>query len=380
MSPQSSRICIIGNHASALLLFRGPLITDIVAKGHNVLAFAPDYDDSTRVEMRAIGAEPVSYSLSRTGMNPLRDAADMLRLVFLLRRLKPDITISYTIKPVIYGSLAAWLAMIPRRFATIEGLGYIFSPVEGSESLNRRLLRSAVCWLYSVALKHANRVFFLNKDDIEEFLKSQIISLEKVFLMGGIGVDLDCWRPEPAVTKPVTFLLAARLLREKGIVEYARAAQLIRQKYPETRFTLLGTLDNNPGSLRRADVESWASEGILEWLGRVPDIRPLMASSSVFVLPSYYREGIPRSTQEAMAMARPVITTDAPGCRETVIDGNNGFLVPVRNAEALAAAMERFILQPELIESMGQASRRIAEERFDVHKINQVILREMGIS
>jgi len=262
----------------------------------------------------------------------------------------------------------------------IEGLGYVFTPPEGPEPLKRRILRGAVSMLYATALRCANRVFFLNKDDIEDFLKSHLVSSEKVFLLGGIGVDLHEWQPSPPITKSVTFLLAARLLREKGIVEYARAAQLIKQKHPGTRFILLGSLDTNPGALSRRDVEQWTSDGILEWPGHVPDVRPWFARSSVFVLPSYYREGVPRSTQEVMAMARPVITTDAPGCRDTVIDGENGFLVPVRDAEALAEAMERFILEPELIETMGQASRRIAEERFDVRKINQVILWEMGIS
>jgi len=383
MSPKPNsrlRIGIIGNQAFSLLNFRGPLLADMVRRGIEVFALAPDYDKATRAVVRALGAEPVDYSLSRTGMNPVRDATDMLRLAVLLRRLKPDITLGYAIKPVIYGTLAAWLAQVPRRFAMIEGLGYIFTPPEDAEPLTRRILRLVAILLYSASLRRASRVFFLNRDDIEEFLKSRIVSSEKVFLLGGIGVDLDYWRPAPPNMKHVTFLLAARLLREKGIVEYARAAWLIKQKHPNTRFVLLGNLDTNPGALSQHEIEQWAAEGILEWPGHVPDVRPWMAQASVFVLPSYYREGVPRSTQEAMAMARPVITTDAPGCRETVIDGKNGFLVPVHNVVALAAAMERFILLPGLIEKMGRASRSIAEERFDVHKINQVILQEMGMA
>ncbi|MHB8117601.1 MAG: glycosyltransferase family 4 protein [Methanothrix sp.] len=376
-----SHLCIsvIGNQAFSLLNFRGPLISDMVEKGHEVFALAPDYDKSTRASVRALGAEPMDYSLSRTGMNPIRDAVDTLRLALLLHRLKPEITLAYAIKPVIYGTLAASLARVPQRYGLISGLGYVFITPEGEEPLRRRLLRGAVEFLYSVALSRASRVFFQNKDDIKEFLSNDLVSPEKVVLLDGTGVDLDYWSPALPVREPVTFLLAARLLREKGIVEYAEAARLIRQKHPGTRFILIGGLDTNPGALSRAEVEAWATESILEWPGHVPDVRPWLAKASVFVLPSYYREGVPRSTQEAMAMARPVITTDAPGCRETVIDGKNGFLVPVRNVDALAAAMERFIMQPDLIEKMGRASRCIAKERFDARKINQVILQEMSI-
>lgn len=374
----SIRICIIGNQAFSLINFRGSLIEYMVGYGFEVFALAPDYDEDTRKVVRSLGAEPVDYSLSRTGMNPVKDAADILRLILLLRRLKPDITLSYAIKPVIYGTIAAWLAWIPQRFAMIEGLGYVYTPPESAEPIKRRALRGAVSMLYSTALRHASLVFFLNKDDLDEFSKRRVISPKKAFLLGGIGVDLDEWAPAPHVTKPVKFLLAARLLREKGIVEYAKAARLIKQKHHDTRFVLLGSLDTNPGTLSRDEIMAWVAEGTLEWPGHVADVRLWLAQTSVYVLPSY-REGVPRSTQEAMAMARAVITTDAPGCRETVVDGKNGFLVPVRDVKALSAAMERFILQPELIERMGQASRKIAEDRFDVHKVNQLILEQMGI-
>lgn len=361
-------ISIIGNQASSLLNFRGPLISYLIARGHEVSALAPDYDESTRAAVRALGASPVDYSLSRTGMNPFRDAADLLSLITLLRQQKPDVTLAFALKPAIYGTLAAWLAQVPLRFGTIEGLGYVFTPTEGADLLKRKMLKAVVVLLSAVALRRAAGVFFLNKDDLNEFLESHILPSHKAILLGGIGVDLGQWPDSPSVARPVTFLLAARLLREKGIAEYANAAKLIKPKHPDTRFILLGSLDSNPGGLSRREIEEWTADGTLEWPGYVPDVRPWLEQTSVFVFPSYYREGVPRIIQEAMAMARPVITTDAPGCRENVIDGENGFLVPVRNPDALAVAMERFILQPELIERMGRASRIIAEERFDVHK------------
>lgn len=372
------RICIIGNQAFSLLNFRGPIIADMVRRSLDVFALAPDYEEDTRAAVRALGAEPVDYSLSRTGMNPVRDAADMLRLTFLLRQLKPNITLAYIPKSVIYGTLAAWLAQVPRRFALITGLGYAFTPSARSESLTRRLLQELVLHLYRAALRHADKVFFQNDDDRALFINEKAVREAQSIRINGTGVDLDRWQPAPPVTNPVTFLLAARLLLEKGIVEFVEAARRVKAMHPESRFILLGGLDTNPGALSCAEVEAWVAEGILEWPGHVQDVRSWLALTSIFVLPSY-REGVPRSTQEAMAMARPIITTDAPGCRETVIEGVNGFLVSVQDVETLAVAMERFILQPDLIKSMGQASRRIAEERFDVRKINLIILKEMGI-
>lgn len=375
---ETVRIALIGNQAFSLLNFRGPLIRDLVDAGVEVYALAPDYDQDLRTLVRALGAVPVDFSLSRTGMNPLRDGLDMVRLALVLRRLRLDMSLCYFIKPVIYGTLAAWLAGVPRRFAMIEGLGYVFTPSGGVEPWRRRVLRHTVIRLYRLALRRAERVLFLNDEDIAEFVSRGIVPAASAKKLGGIGVDLSEWQPVPPVTEPVTFLLAARLLREKGIVEYAEAARRVKAKYPTARFVLLGDLDSNPGGLGRAEVESWVTEGILEWPGHV-EVKPWLAQASVYVLPSYYREGVPRSTQEALAMGRPVITSDAPGCRETVVDGENGFLVPVRDVEALAERMLWFVEHPEAIGPMGVQSRRLAEARFDVRQINRRLMALLGV-
>ncbi|MBO8143310.1 MAG: glycosyltransferase family 4 protein [Thermodesulfobacterium sp.] len=351
----------------------------MVERGHEVLALAPDYDDKTKERIKALGAVPIDYYLSRTGLNPFQDAYTFLQLFFLLRKLKPDVVLSYAVKPVIYGTLAAWLARVPRRFALVAGLGYVFTSTREQERVTKKLLRKLVSLLYREAFHRATRVFFQNPDDLQEFYLRGLAKREKSVLIGATGVDMKAFSPTPPVQNPVTFLLVARLLREKGIYEFVEAAKRIKSKYPNTRFLLVGGLDSNPGSIKREEVEDWVKEGIIEWPGHVEDVRQWISQASVFVLPSFYREGVPRSIQEAMAMGRPVITTDAPGCRETVIDGINGFLVPVQDVEALAQAMERFIQKPELIEKMGKESRRIAEERFDVHKINARFLRELGL-
>ena len=373
------RFALITSQAFSLSNFRGPLITALVAQGVEVFAFAPDFDEHTRASVRLLGATPIDCSLSRTGMNPLLDVVSVWRLAALLKRLRIETSFTYFIKPVIFGNLAAYFARVPKRFCMIEGLGYVFSPPVGGEPVKRKGLRAIVSLLYKWSLTHADRVFLLNDDDIHEMVRRGLVQPAQVVKLNGIGVDLVDWMPAPDVTQPITFLLAARLLREKGIVEYAEAARVVKSQYPSTRFILLGGVDPNPGSLNTHEVSEWVKEGLLEWPGHVP-VQPWLAQASVYVLPSYYREGVPRSTQEAMAMGRAVITTDAPGCRETVVHGLNGFLVPVRDAVALADAMMRFIKQPELIETMGKASRALAVERFDVHKVNAVILAAMGIT
>jgi len=373
-----SRVAIISPYARSLISFRGKLIETLCQQRCTVYVLAPDYTPTIREQVCILGAMPVDYILDRAGTHPLRDLRTLGQLIRILNQLRPDIVFSYNIKPVVYGTLAAWITRCPKRIAWINGLGYNFID-DPNTGLRQRLLRRMVRTMYRLALRTAHRVCFQNSDDLSEMVYMGLTPSEKAVLIGPSGVDLSEWLPTPPIFEPITFTLAARLLREKGIVEFAQAAQRIKQHYPNTRFLLLGGLDTNPGALREHEVRQWAEAGILEWHGHVPDVRPYFAQTSVYVLPSYYREGVPRSTQEAMAMARPVITTDAPGCRETVVDGVNGFLVPPRDVEALVRAMERFILQPELILSMGQASRKLAEERFDVHKINQRILEVIGI-
>jgi glycosyltransferase involved in cell wall biosynthesis len=371
------RIGIIANTAFSLINFRGPLIEEMVRRGMTVFAFAPDYDARARAAVRSLGATPVDFSLSRAGMNPFRDLIDLVKLSCQLRNLKLDASFCYFIKPVIYGTLAATLAGISRRVAMIEGAGYVFT--EGERfGLHRRVLRTLVIGLYKLALSQTQRVFMLNPDDREMFARLRMVEPEKVRLLTGIGVDLNQFIVKETSAESVSFILIARLLKEKGIYDYVEAARIVRRQHPRARFVLLGSVDLNPGSISQEEVRAWVAEGLIEWPGHVSDVKPWIADASVFVLPSY-REGLPRSTQEVMAMGKPVITTDVPGCRETVEHGVNGFKVPVRDPFALAEAMLSFIRAPHLVKSMGRASRRKAEQTFDVHKINAEILEAIGI-
>lgn len=372
-------VAIIASIAYSLSNFRGPLIREFVAAGWHVLALAPDYDTTTRAAVAALGAEPLDCALERAGMRPLVDLVHAVRLARQLRRLKPDLVFSYFIKPVIYGSIAAWMARIPRRFALVAGLGYVFTANGEEHTPKRRLLRAIASGLYWLGFKACRRVFFQNQDDIDQFVGAGLLPAGKAVRLAGSGVDLSRLKPALPVIQPVTFLLMARLLREKGIVEYVDAARMIRADRPDARFLLLGGVDPNPGGLTAEQVDMWMAEGTIEWLGHLNDVRPILAGCSVYVLPSY-REGMPRSTQEAMAMAKPIVSTDVPGCRDTVVEGVNGYLVAARDSIALAAAMRRFIDDPSLIAPFGQASRRLAEERYDVNRINQVILKTLDVA
>jgi glycosyltransferase involved in cell wall biosynthesis len=370
-------LAIVMSHGVSLVIFRKSLIEELVARNIEVYALAPDYSPQSKAAVVAMGAVPIDFSMRRTGLNPLMDFKTLMDLVRLLRRLNPDVVSSYSTKSVIYGTIAARFAGVQARHAMVEGLGFAFTETTGRGGWQRRLLRVIAALLYRNALRVASSVTFLNPEDRDLFIKARIVEEKKAHLVCGIGVDLQEWKALPAHCNPVSFTLTARLLREKGVAEFVEAAKRIRRTHPEVRFVLLGEIDSNPGGYSEGEVNAWVAAGWVEWPGYV-DVRPWLAQTSVFVLPSY-REGLPRSTQEAMAMGRAVITTAVPGCRETVVEGVNGFMVPPRDVASLVERMMRFIEEPALIAKMGAASRKLAEERFDVRGINAQLLSRMGV-
>jgi glycosyltransferase involved in cell wall biosynthesis len=372
-------LAFITSQAFSVYNFRGPLIRLLVDQGITVFALAPDYDAVSRGKVLELGANPIDFRLSRAGFNPIRDFFDSLHLLLVLRDLKVDAIFAYFIKPVIYGTLAAVIVGVKKRFAMIEGAGFVFNEYQSNSNL-RILLRFIVTCLYRFSLHFADRVFFLNPDDKCLFIETGMVDRNKVTLLNGIGVDLDHFSTKPPVIQPVSFVMVARLLREKGVYDYVEAARLIKSMHPDVRFFLLGSVDANPESLSQAEIDAWQTEGLIVCPGHVSDVRDWIEHVSVFVLPSYYREGLPRSIMEAMAMGRPIITSDTVGCRETVEEGINGFKVPARSPNLLADAMMAFIQQPELISEMGAKSRQFAQNKYDVIKINMQILADLGIS
>ncbi|MEV3832242.1 glycosyltransferase family 4 protein [Aeromonas allosaccharophila] len=362
------------NHSPGLLIFRRDFIQYLVNQGHTVYAFALDYSPEAKATVVALGAIPVDYALSKTGVNPIRDLKDTLALAKKLKAVQPDVVFSFFVKPSIYGTLAAKLAGVPRRIAMLEGLGYIHTPNKSGFSLKKRLLQLVHGCLCTIGYAFADKVLFLNPDDPNDLARKSLVYIEKFQVLGPIGLDLEAYPYKPISTyEPMRFIFIARLLAEKGIFEYLQAARLVKRTYPNAEFIVLGGLDpENPASLSSAQLNEVIKENIIIYPGHVSNVPEWIASSHVFVLPSY-REGYPRSTQEAMAIGRAVITTDVPGCRETVIDGVNGFLIPPFDSSRLAEKMLYLIEHPEEIQRMGNESYRIAKQCFDVHGINPIL-------
>ena len=368
-------ILVIASHPKSLILFRGPLIRELIGLGYKIIACAPGNDNSTSSKLNALGIRYCNIPLKRQGFNIFHDIQTIFHLVKLIQFEKPGIILGYTIKPVIYGSLAAHYAGVKNIYSIITGIGYTLY----DETPKQKAIGLIVRKLYRFALQYNKKVFFQNPDDLDYFWANKLIGPEeKSIIVNGSGVDLDHYKKCPPILSPITFLLISRLLKEKGIIEFAEAAKRLKMKYPDTNYQLIGWIDDSPSAISASQVDRWEDEGTIEYLGFKEDVRPFIEKTSIYVLPSY-REGTPRTVLEAMAMGRPIITTDAPGCRETVEHGRNGFLIPIKNSEALAKAMEQFIRNSTLVEKMGKESRKIAEEKYDVYKINKVIMNAMDL-
>lgn len=368
-------VILIASYAPSLWILRTDLIEELIRRGYRVLACAPTHKGASE-QLRSLGAEFVPVGPDRTSLNPVYDLLYLWKLWRLCRRTRPVVIISYTAKPVVWGSLAGNIAGVANVVAMITGLGSGFGDSRGSRTAVSLVLEL----LYRMALRRCNSVVFQNIDDQREFKKRRLIGKRQTsFVVNGSGVDLLKFRVVELPRAPV-FLLVARLLREKGIREFCEAAAQIRRKYPEARFRLVGWFDPcNPRAISPGELETWCSKGTTEYRGPVEDVRPEIAQCRVYVLPSYYREGTPRTVLEAMAMGRPVITTDAPGCRETVRHGWNGYLVPVRDSRALAEAIERFLCDPKLAEEMGENSRRMAESKYDARQVARNVISGAGL-
>ena len=371
--PAGRTLLINASFAPSLLNFRGRLIETLVARGHRVHVTAPDIGQSIAEDLEALGATPHKVAFARAGRNPIADLRYFLAIRALMRRIGPDLVLSYTIKPNIWASLASRSLGIPSA-SMITGLGYVFIAGRG---FARKIAGFVSKALYRAATAANRVVIFQNPDDRADFIAAGCLrDPGKARMVNGSGVDLKVFAPAPLPDQPI-FLMLTRLLGNKGVREYAAAALDILSRRRDCRFLLGGFVDDGPDGIDPRELEGWVSGG-LEYLGPLEDVRPAIRRSSVYVLPSY-REGTPRSVLEAMAMGRPIITTDVPGCRETVVDGVNGLLVPARDSASLAAAMERLIDQPGARARMGERSLELCRSKYDVDLVNAAMLRHLSL-
>lgn len=378
MNP-NKKIILIGTTASMTIQFRQDLIKLLINKNWNVYTFVCEYKESELNDLRNLGVIPVTYKMSRGGLNPFADISALLSLKKKITDIQPEIVFSFFSKPVIYGTLAANLAKVPSTFGMLEGLGYTFTEQPEGTNIKTKIVKCLQVLLYKFSLPKLDHLIFLNSDDPKDLLEKHNIRVKQISILGGIGLNLKNYPYSSPSPDTINFLFIGRLLKEKGIFDYIKAARIVKDKYPDTKFTVIGSIDpHNMGALSQLELDQLLSEGLFEYPGYVTNIQDWIKNTSVFVLPSY-REGVPRSTQEAMAIGRPIITTDVPGCRETINDGVNGFLVPKWDAEALAEKMIYFIEHPEEINTMGLESHKIATEKFDAIKVNHKLCRILGI-
>ena len=365
------KVAIISSQAFSLINFRKEVIQEIINRGAKVYVLAPDFNNSDKNTLHELGAIPVDIELKRLSFGIVKSIIEVYKLVKVLNKIKPNASLSYFAKPVLLGNIAAIFSGIKSRFSIIEGLG------NSKKLLERNIFFKIIFLLiYKLALYKSIKVFFTNTEDELFFLNNRILQKSQAVLWGGIGVNLDFWkcaRDFDNQENNIKFIMSTRLLKSKGVLIYLKAAEIIKSQFPETRFILIGGIDDNPNSLKIEDLSYYTDRSIVEWPGNVNDVKQWLSKSDIFVLPSYYGEGVPRSIQEGMSCSMPIITTDWVGCRETVEPGLNGQLVPIKNVELLCDAMSFYVLNKKLIKSHGLMSRQIAKEKFNVKEKSKLI-------
>jgi glycosyltransferase involved in cell wall biosynthesis len=361
MQQFSSKTLIVASRCAwTLANFRLPLIQSALAEGFKVIALGGADGNEQRLTLERVDFR--SVPVGRMGVDPLMDLRLFISFIRHFLHTRPHLVHCFTIKPAIYGTLSAWLCRVPVRVVTITGLGHAFTSAPG-------WLNKLVRVLYRLALRQAHLVYFQNREDLDLFVSLRLVGATRAKLCAGTGVDGSRFAPVPLPSSqrgnPLRFLMVARLIREKGVIEYIRAAEIVHNEHPAVKFCLLGGEDaRNPSALTKPEIEELRRSPVVEWLGGTQDVRPYIGSSDVVVLPSY-REGLPRSLLEAAAMGRPAIATDTVGCRDVVLHGITGYLVPIKDADALAEAMRRLIAEPTLVQSMGKAARDRVVKEFD---------------
>lgn len=365
-------IVVLSSHTPSLFWFRIDMMKEFINCGYKVYAFGNEAEKKWGKKFKEIDIQYCQIEVNRNSVNPIHDIKTLLSIKQRLSEVMPEKVFTFQAKTVIYGTIAANSLGITEVYPLIAGIGSAFL----SDGLKARLVRFIMTALYRWSLKDCPAVFFQNRDDEEIFRKNRIIRNQSIVFIHGSGVNTEKFNVLQMPDK-TGFLCISRLIRDKGVYEYLEACKKIRERYPETRCLLVGPYDTNPSALKQEEIKRFIEVGV-EYYGEQEDVRPYLAQCSVFVLPSY-REGTPKSNLEAMACGRAVITTDAPGCKETVHNEKNGFLVPVKDVDAIFEKMKWYIENPEEASRMGKIGRQMVENIFDVRKVNESICKGMGL-
>jgi len=367
------KIAVLSSHTPSLFWFRMDMMKDFQKRGHEVIAIGDQAAAEWSGKFKEHGIKYRQADIQRNGTNPIRDLKTLWALKGILAEERPDKVFAYQAKTVIYGAIAAGLVGITEVYPLIAGVGSVFL----SNALKTHVIRMLLCAEYRYSIRKCPAVFFQNKDDVAVFRDNLVLKNQRIVMLHGSGVNLERFQQLPFPDK-FGFLCIARLIRDKGIVEYLEACTEIKKMHPEVRCLLVGPFDTNPSAITKEELQPYIQNGIVEYFGEQSDVVPYLRQCSVFVLPSY-REGTPKTVLEAMACGRAIITTDAPGCRETVKDSENGFLVPVKDVSAIVEKMELLLHDSELLVTMGNKGRQMAEELFDVRRVNQIVAETMQI-
>ncbi|WP_434122109.1 glycosyltransferase family 4 protein [Salinicoccus roseus] len=357
--------------AEAIYKSRRELINDLLIEGFEVIMVAPE--EKSEIPVEIITNDSIRYyqiDLQRTGINPFKDISTIKQIKDIIRKEDPSHTYAFGgAKAAIYTSLGAAKENVNNNYCMINGLGSIYR----GKGIKNRVTKEIMSILFKRALKKSKGVLFQNKEDEQEFIMNNLVKEDKTYIVNGSGVNLELF-PYSELKNHTNFLFVGRLLKDKGIYEYIEAAKIIKKSYPDIKFSVVGGFDDNPTGVKQYEIEKWVEEGIITFYGKQKNVLPFYQECTAFVLPSYH-EGTPRTSLEAMGVGRAIITTDAPGCRETVIDKKNGYLVPVKNVAALVEKIEKIIKFPEIAESMGYESYKLAEKKYEVHRVNESILK-----
>ena len=367
------KVAIISHKTSNLIKARGDLIKEIIKKGHQVVAICNEDTDKKKVE--ELGAIYVNIKFNRLSKNIFTNLIYLIKLVKVLKREKVDMVLCYTIKPIIFGTIAAKIAKVSNIYVLVTGMGYIYS----EEKIKIRIIRQVCNIGYKIAFKLSKKVIFQNKEDKEEIISKKYVTRDKAEVIDGSGVDLNKFKQaENQIKEEFVFLMMSRILKVKGVEEYCKAAKIVKEKYPKTRFIHIGSMEKTSRGLEENKLKNYSQ--IVEFKGYKKDVYKYIKKANVVVLPSYLREGIPRVLLEALAVGRPIITTNARGCKETVIENENGYLVKTKNIKDLADKMIMMIeKRGKEIQLMSNKSYELAKNRFDIDIINSKMLEIMEL-